>query len=317
MKKYEKTILTIILLLFLPLLLFKGGTAAQGVQQGLELAYRRVLPALFPAMVLCGMIGELAEYLPLPIGWTFWLTSHLCGFPLGIKTLVRGYRRGLLTKEQALKLSACCANASPAFLILYIGNDVLGSSKTGLLFVFCQLIISFMIGVINGSFKKTFSFPQQEQPLLTVVANSIANAALGSLCLTGYITFFAVVAGICRDLPYFEYLYGILELTGGIKALPAANQLTVAAMVGFSGICVLLQNAAYLLEAQLPIKQLVLGKCIYAAGMPLAALCIHQYPVAFLAILPVFLICFDKWKKRLYNNKNTQNGGTHDFCQGY
>lgn len=320
MKKYGKIILTFLLLLLLPLLLIKGSAAAQGVRQGLELAYHSILPALFPAMVLCGMIGELAEHLPLPVGWTFWLTSHLCGFPLGIRTLVRGYHRGLLTREQTLKLSACCANASPAFLIIYIGKTVLGSIKAGILLFLGQLMISFTAGMINGSFKKSLTLPPQDQPLLTVAANSVATAALGSLTLTGYITFFAVVAALCRDLPYFCYYYGFLELTGGLTVLPPVKGqiLLAAAMSGFSGFSVLLQNAAYLAEAQLPTKQLILGKAIYAVGLPFAVCGLSRWPATFFAILTVFLICFDKWRKRQYNIKNEkveQNGELHDLCQ--
>jgi hypothetical protein len=89
MKKYWMTLFTLLLLSALPMLLLFGAQAGEGVRQGLQLAYRAVLPALFPAAVVCGILSEMMEYIPLPPAFTLWITSHLCGFPLGIKTTVR------------------------------------------------------------------------------------------------------------------------------------------------------------------------------------------------------------------------------------
>ncbi len=265
MKKYAKMIFTFLLLLLLPLILLKGSLAAAGVQRGLSLAYRRVLPALFPAMVVCGMIGELSEYIPLPTAWTVWLTSHLCGFPLGIKTLTRIYHRGLLSKEQTVRLSACCANASPAFLVVYAGEKLLGNTRDGFLLLVGQTLISLLIGLVSGAFKITVPPPPEEKNLLSVVASSFSGAAIGGLTLTGYVTFFAMLAALLEKLPNFTYLYGFLELTGGLRG----GFYLAAAMIGFSGCAVLLQNAAYLAEERLPILPMVGGKCVYTVGMPL------------------------------------------------
>ncbi len=265
MKKYAKIIFTFLLLLMLPFLLLEGSRAGEGVRQGLNLAYRAVLPALFPAMVVCGMIGELSEYIPLPTAWTVWLTSHLCGFPLGIRTLTRTYHRGLLSRQQAVRLSACCANASPAFLVVYVGGKVLGNTREGVLLLIGQTLISLTIGIANGALKITAPPLAEEKSLLSVTASSVSGAVLGGLTLTGYITFFSMIAALAKELPFFSYLYGFLELTGGIRG----SFLLAAAMVGFSGCSVLLQNAAFLAEEKLPILPLVLGKFIYALGLPL------------------------------------------------
>lgn len=265
MKKFAKIIFTFLLLYLLPILLWKGSLAAEGVRNGLTMAYRNVLPALFPAMVVCGMMGEISEYIPLPTAWTVWLTSQLCGFPLGIRTLTRTYQRGLLSKEQTLRLSACCANASPAFLVIYAGEKILRSTQEGILLLSAQIFISFLIGLFGGAFKTTFSPPPATKSLFTAVVSSFSAAATGGLVLTSYITFFAMIAALLQRLPYFDTLYGFLELTGGLRGGPYL----AAAMVGFSGCAVLLQNAAHLTEADLPLWPLITGKCIYALGMPL------------------------------------------------
>lgn len=264
--KYGKIILVFILFLALLLIIANGTVAGEGVRQGLSLSYRVVLPALFPAMIVCGMIGELAEYVPLPPAWTLWVTSHLCGFPLGIKTVAQSYRRGLLSKRQALALSSCCSNASPAFLILYVGKGVLGSSITGLWLFCAQLIISFLIALFSGALKPTITSLSQDRPLLTIIAESLSTAATGALTLTCYITAFSILASMMRSFPLFPYCYGFLELTGGIRG----GAVLAAAMVGFSGCSVLLQNASYLTAENLSPLPMVLGKQMYALFLPLS-----------------------------------------------
>ena len=149
-----KTIFTLLPILGLIVLLIYRQQAGEGVRQGLTLSFRAVLPALFPAMVLSGMVGELAESLPFPPALTVWITSHLCGFPLGIRALTMSYRRGLLTQKQAVGLSACCANASPAFLIGFTGEIVLGSTQKGLLLFLGQVLISGFLFWISGALKE-------------------------------------------------------------------------------------------------------------------------------------------------------------------
>ena len=298
MKKYGNIIFTFLLLLLLPLLLLQGTAAGEGVRQGLELSYRTVLPALFPAMVVCGMIGEMVEYLPIPPCYTLWFTSHLCGFPLGIRTLTRATHRGLLSHPQAERLSACCVNASPAFLILYVGKNVLGSARLGILLCVGQLLLSLGLATMLGALKNGVAIPPEKRPLLSIAAESLSTAAQGGLVLTGYITFFSMLAALCRPLPAFRYFYGFLELTGGIGAIPYNNLLLVAAMVGFSGVSVLLQNASYLLPERLSLRPMIFGKCLYTLLLPPLVLLLNTLSDAggflFLGLFLLFLICFDK-----------------------
>ncbi|MBQ7935347.1 MAG: hypothetical protein IJ333_03250 [Clostridia bacterium] len=270
MKKYTKIFFALLPIFLLILLLICSKQAGEGVRQGLTLSFRAVLPALFPAMVLSGMVGELAESLPFPPALTVWITSHLCGFPLGVRTMTMSYRRGLLTQKQAVKLSACCANASPAFLITFTGELVLGSAKKGVLLFLGQVLISGFLFLICGALKDPIQREPEERPLLPVLTKSISAAAAGGLTLTAYITVFSVIAALLNELPGFRYFYGFLELSGGLAALPqnALQFFLAAAMVGFSGFSIFFQNASYLLEEQLPIWPLLAGKVFYGLCLP-------------------------------------------------
>ena len=77
MKKYGNLLFISALMLSLPLLLAYGQALGQGVREGLVLAYRSVLPALFPAAAVCAVVGELAEAFPLPPAATLWIQSQL------------------------------------------------------------------------------------------------------------------------------------------------------------------------------------------------------------------------------------------------
>ena len=89
MKKRWNLIFLILLFAAFGLLLYFGEETAEGVRQGLYLSYRAVIPALFPAAVLCALIGEQIEWIPLPPAFSLWVIAQICGFPLGIKTVAR------------------------------------------------------------------------------------------------------------------------------------------------------------------------------------------------------------------------------------
>ncbi len=257
-------------LFLLILLLVFGRKAGDGVRQGLTLAYTAVLPALFPAMVVCGMMGELAESLPLPSALTLWITSHLCGFPLGIRTLARAANRGIISRKQAIGLIPACANASPAFLIGFAGEVILGSAAKGVVLFLGQFLLSGLLLWAGGALKEKRDPLPEEKPLLPLLTGSISAAAIGALTLTAYITLFSVLAALLGNLPHFAFYYGFLELSGGLAALPDTNLkfALAAAMTGFSGLSVFLQNAAYLAEERLPVLPLLWGKLFTGICLP-------------------------------------------------
>ena len=302
MKKY---VIFVVLMLFglLILLIADGATAAEGVRAGLAMAYRNVLPALFPAAVICGIIGELVERIPLRPTATLWLNAQLCGFPLGIKTVVRARQRGLIDREQALRLSRCVCNASPAFLISYLGDILYGDLRLGALLYGGQAGLSLVLALRYRAFTDSLPLSPSPRPALIILTDSIGNAANGCLLMTAFITAFSAVAALCARLPYFSYWYGALELTGGIAALPRHAPLWVGGIwVGFSSLSVLLQNAALLVGAELSPWPMIQSKLIGAAVMPMVILC-PQIALLFF-IFAVFLISFVKCRKKSYNRIN-------------
>lgn len=307
MKKYLTLVFTLVLPAIFPLLMLFGNQVGEGVRNGLQLAYRSVLPALFPSAVVCGMLAELLEYLPLSPNRALWITAQLCGFPLGIKSVCRAFQRGLIDQKTAVALSACSANASPAFLILYVGGRIFDDLKIGLILFLGQMLISFLIAWCSGALHACPKVYPAEQSLLTIWGNSISGAAFGCLGLIGYICLFSALAAPLKPFGWFDYLYGFLELTGGISELKINHLYLCSAMVGFSGISVLIQNAFLLNQDRLPIKPMVLGKILSALFMPFTLLFLKFnfiISTAVYLIFILFLISFDKYRKTRYNKLN-------------
>ena len=157
--------------------------------------------------------------------------------------------------------------------MVYAGKKILGSFKAGVFLFISQLLISFFIGLFSGAFKITPAPPPDEKSLLGAIVDSLSAASLGGLTLTGYITFFAMLASLLNGFPFFEYLYGFLELTGGLRG----GFYIAGAMVGFSGCSAILQNAAYLEAADLPILPMLAGKLLYMLGIPIIGMILNLF----------------------------------------
>ncbi len=312
MKNATKLILILILLFLLLGSILVSRPLGNGVRAGLELSYRFVLPALFPPMVLCGIIGEWIDAIPLPPSVTLWITSNLCGFPLGIRTVTQCYRRGLIGREQAIRLSACCSNASPAFLIAYLGNNLLHDFQIGVYLYAAQLLVSFNVGAFLHIFQGSAVKQNSYTPFLTTVTKSFTSAAAGSLSLTVYITFFSAISALLENLPSGAYLYSVIELVGGLSKLPHQPFYPIAALVGFSGISVMMQCGTYLIENDLPLWPMLRAKLLYGILLPIFfyLLRTHFGLSLFLLSFPgFFIIFFDKFRKKGYNKLKSYKRG--------
>ncbi|MBR2013516.1 MAG: hypothetical protein IJ995_04820 [Clostridia bacterium] len=304
MKKYLKIIFTFSLLFSFPLLMIFGQQAGEGIRSGLQLAYRSVLPALFPAAVVCGILAEVLEYLPIPPNHALWITAQLCGFPLGIRSVCRAYQRGLIDRKAAVALSCCSANASPAFLILYVGGKLFGNLMIGVCLFAAQCLISFLLAYLSGALSPCKGVGGSTESIFIILGNGISNAAIGCLGLTGYICLFSAIAAPLEAFSWFKYAHGFLEVTGGISKLNSHHLFLCSAMIGFSGISVFVQNASFLAQARLPISPMLYGKILCGILMPMLLFIWLEYHFVGLFgvfVVLLFLICFDKYRKRRYN----------------
>lgn len=107
------------------LLILDGKTALIGARTGIGLCLMTVIPALFPFIVLSGLLMGMSFGLLKPLGQlcnlprgaeALLIPAFLGGYPLGAQSTATAWRAGLLEKEEAEKILAFCSNTGPSFL---------------------------------------------------------------------------------------------------------------------------------------------------------------------------------------------------------
>lgn len=111
----------------------------------LQLWFDKMIPSLFPFMILSGLIVrlDLGRYLSVPVypllGNLFQINKRMCttlltgflfGFPLGAKTVAEQYSLGQLSKPQAQYLLSFSNNIGPVYLLSF-ALPLLGLSGDG------------------------------------------------------------------------------------------------------------------------------------------------------------------------------------------
>ena len=148
------------LLLFLLCLLFTAPARyAEACIQGMALWAKAVLPALFPFLILTGLLTKLGaaqkladrlspltEKIGLPGSAAYCLlVSLLSGYPVGSRTVADLYKGGAITREQAKRMSVLCSTSGPMFLVGSVGGAMFGSAAAGAVLLAVHLLA--VIGV--------------------------------------------------------------------------------------------------------------------------------------------------------------------------
>lgn len=148
------------LLLFLLCLLFTAPARyAEACIQGMALWAKAVLPALFPFLILTGLLTKLGaaqkladrlspltEKIGLPGSAAYCLlVSLLSGYPVGSRTVADLYKGGAITREQAKRMSVLCSTSGPMFLVGSVGGAMFGSAAAGAVLLAAHLLA--VIGV--------------------------------------------------------------------------------------------------------------------------------------------------------------------------
>ena len=137
LKKTITCLLSCILFLLIALLLIFPAQSIVYSTRGLELWFQKMIPSLFPFMILSGFmirsgisvrIGQLLQPI---LGIFFPLSSQmlyvifmgfLCGFPVGAKIVTELLEKEEITLKEATYLLSFCNNIGPLYLLGYVMN---------------------------------------------------------------------------------------------------------------------------------------------------------------------------------------------------
>lgn len=283
-------------------------------RESVALCFDVIIPSLFPFFVLSTLAVEfgLAGYAGIALERVMrglFGVSGACapafalgligGYPVGAKTAIAVYQKGLCTKTEAERLLAFCNNSGPAFILGAVGAGIFQSGMAGMLLYLTHIAASVTVGVIFRFYKRkelvsakrlkvSFTFSS----LTGAFVNAIRDGFFAVLGVCGFVVFFAVairmlylfgvIPLLARALHALllpcgvtaadaeRLLSGLIEVTSGLWSLKAASgtmaaRLAMAAfMLGWAGVSIHCQVLSFLVDSGLSTKTYFLGKLLHA-----------------------------------------------------
>lgn len=272
-------------------------TVIDSVMYSLRLCYTSVIPSLFPFFILCEFLMSAAAGIGTNYSVTAFAAGLITGFPTGVRNVCRLYTEGCIDKKSASALLHCTANASPAYIVSFIGICIIKSKTAGIILLVSQILCAFACAVFFGCFKKGNTKKSRLSVLnITEIAcESLSNSVMSCLYVCGYIIFFGIIADIAASAGLAQLAarilfflpegqagalsIGIIEITRGVYMLDFSEKgaiVIAAVIVAFSGISVIMQCISCVIKAGLPKRPLITGKLIYTVLMPIIAKCLSE-----------------------------------------
>lgn len=272
--------------------------------EALALCARSVIPALFPFMVVSGLLVSL--------GFGEWIAPHLSGwmtplfhlpgcassavllglvggYPIGARTAAKLYRDGQLTAEETERLLTFCNNSNPVFLISVLGNGVFGDFRAGLWLWLIHVASALLTGICFRQSGKstrrqivTSHFPCRSISLAAALVTSVQSALTGMLSVCAFVVFFYVLVHPLKSIGGHlgAALVGSVELFS-LTPLLAPDRfsfLLAAFCSGWGGVSVLCQTAAVLDDTDLHLGPCLRGKALQGLfSLLLAALVVFLF----------------------------------------
>ena len=280
--------------LFVIILFFKNASAAsRWVENGLYLCGTRLIPSLFPFMVLSSIAiesGALKTLCKAPaklFGLAFKISEDatgaviigwLCGFPVGARSLCELYTGGLISASEYRRGVCMASTPSPAFLIGAVGKEAFGSPLLGVVLYALSVLSSALIGAAMARFDKSetpLSHKTLENNKSRVIASIFTRAVTGSaasmVSVCAFVVFFCAFLGVVEGtLSFFELsdtatalIFSFFELTSGVARIGemgGAWRLALCGVaVGWSGLSVHFQTISMCADAPFNLKPYVLA----------------------------------------------------------
>ena len=205
---------------------------------------------------------------------------------MGGRTVGELYHSGSISREKAEALLTFCNNAGPSFILSIAGAGVFGSSRIGLALYAVHGVSALAAGGLLGAFQGAGSAPERRaltpvgsrgaQSIPAAFVTCVRNAALTMLHVCAFVIFFLAMMALVRQawpaVP--PLILGLLELTGGVTALPdsAVGFVMAAALLGWGGVSVHCQTAAVLEDTGLRMGRYLLAKALQGILSALLAL---------------------------------------------
>ena len=295
------------------LLIFPRESMA-AAREGLLLCCNVIIPSLFPFFVLAslvvdlglaGCLGRALEGVMRPlfrVGGpcaSALALGFIGGYPVGAKTAIGLYEKGMCSKVEAERLLAFCNNSGPAFILGVVGAGVFASSRVGVLLCLAHAAASVCVGLLfrfyggsgDAAGRRQNARPHFRAERFTAVfTGAVKNSFLSTLNICAFVVFFTVVIrllslsgilpGAARllSLPFSplgltrewaeRLLTGAIEISSGVWTLAGDGALTgrlsmAAFMLGWAGLSIHCQTLSFVGDSGLSSRTYLAGKLLH------------------------------------------------------
>lgn len=289
------------------LIISNAETAMYSAKHALLVCGQTVIPSIFPFFVISsfmvntGFLNCIGKFIS-PIakkifrisgsGVVVFLIGILCGYPTGAKLISELYEKKMLNKHEATKLLPFCNNSGPLFVIGAVGNGMLGNAYFGFTLYLIHIISAFLVGLIFSFFSRQDITKKDISVAAVSVGEAFSDAVRHSvktmLEVCGFVIFFSVLRSFF--IPVILKLFGssivglfissMAEVTMGTLDICNSGLSTpviivlLSGIIGFGGICVLLQVMGIISETDLGIKTYITGKLLQMILSMIIAACV-------------------------------------------
>lgn len=274
-------------------LLKNPGCAAEAVTRALKICYLKLIPSLFPFMVLSSVVtsSKLSVYLSKAFGKaaallfrtkkegaTALIAGSLFGFPLGTKTALELYKQKALDAKETERIICVCSNTGPAF-VLSACSVVSTNNSVGVCIYLCQLVSAMIVSFFvhrktkQGKTKKTEPYIDNPLPIIPSIPLAITSSVIPMLNVCAFVCFFSCITASVENIIFklgiptesAVFLSGFLEITNGIAKTSDIDSSVLSVLfagffVGWSGLSVILQSVSLISEYGLKCKKYVISK---------------------------------------------------------
>lgn len=281
-----KRFFSFLFFMFLAVCILTEPTACIGyAKNALLLWFLKILPTLFPFMVISGIIirMNLTSYFPSASAYGI-LVGFFCGFPMGALTACTMYEEKQITQKEAEYLCAFTNNMGPVYFCSYVLPTLGITNKLPYLIAMYGIPLLYGLVLRKTTYKScAFQKLPSGSPvsLLNAIDASITQAITSITRLGGYLillqTLYILPELLIRLLGRFPFVFRLplpflnaflcclLEITGGISKMNTYPPLWVLVLLPLGGLSFILQAGSILKNAGLSIPVYLLHKLIQTA----------------------------------------------------
>lgn len=248
------------------IIILDAKTVLSGAQNGIELCIQTIIPALFPFIILSGIInssllGQAFKTLR-PIGRlcripkgaeSILLLGFLGGYPVGAQAISRAYTDGYLSKNTAKRMLGFCNNAGPAFIFGML-SVVFSNPIIPWMLWAIHILSGLTVGILLPGGENASCEIKKSEPI--PIPKALNNAIKTMSLICGWVIVFRIIIAVCDK--WFLWIFpvemqvafsGFLELSNGcvmLKNIPseATRFLYASAFLAFGGLCVGMQTSS-------------------------------------------------------------------------